>query len=323
MSEVLFKILLVSEDLGDEVIITDELHAAGFNVYLRRVMREVEISMALDAENYDLVLIDHMLIIFSALQVVELLKQRKIETPYLVLYGSVTDITAVELLERSGIHQYVTKSHIQTLGGAIQREIEQAGARMAHRLEIEETTLALIAAFGRAAALKDRGTEDHTLRVTELALRLAREVGITKQALVNVQRGSLLHDIGKLGIPDSILLNAGPLTDEQWIIMKTHPQLAYTLLYPIKALRGALAIPFSHHCKWDGSGYPGKLGGDLIPLEARIFSVVDVYDALTNNRPYRDAWGKQRTLEHIASESGFSFDPEIVKIFMKMMEAGR
>jgi putative nucleotidyltransferase with HDIG domain len=177
---------------------------------------------------------------------------------------------------------------------------------------------ATIEGWSRALDLRDKETEGHTLRVTELTLTFARKVGLSEEELVNVRWGALLHDIGKLGVPDGILLKPGALTEEEWVKMRKHPRFAYELLSPILYLRQALDIPYCHHEKWDGSGYPRGLKGDQIPIVARIFAVVDVWDALTSERPYRPAWTKEKTREHIRASSGTHFDPEIVEVFLKL-----
>src|SRR5581483_9371106 len=133
-----------------------------------------------------------------------------------------------------------------------------------------------------------------------------------------VRRGALLHDIGKMGVPDNILLKPGKLTDEEWEIMRRHPQYAFDLLTPISYLRRSLDIPFCHHEKWDGTGYPRGLKGEEIPLVARIFAVVDVWDAVTSDRPYRPAWTKDQALKHIQEQSGSHFDPRVVRTFLDM-----
>jgi putative nucleotidyltransferase with HDIG domain len=171
--------------------------------------------------------------------------------------------------------------------------------------------------WSRALDLRDKETEGHTLRVTEMTMRLARATGIRDTELVHVRRGALLHDIGKMGIPDSILLKPGPLTDEEWVIMRKHPIYAYELLSPIAYLRPAIDIPYYHHEKWDGTGYPHGVKGEMIPLSARIFAVVDVWDALCSDRPYRKAWPAVQAREHIRSLSGTHFDPQIVDAFWK------
>lgn len=172
--------------------------------------------------------------------------------------------------------------------------------------------------WSHALDLRDKETEGHTQRVTEMTLKLARKLGISDAELVHLRRGALLHDIGKMGVPDNILLKPGALTEEEWVIMKKHPVYAYELLYPIPFLRKALDIPYCHHEKWDGSGYPNGLKRDEIPLSARIFAVIDVWDALTSDRPYRKAWSREKTREHILAGSGSHFDPRVVEAFLQM-----
>ncbi len=176
---------------------------------------------------------------------------------------------------------------------------------------------ATIEGWSRAMDLRDKETEGHTRRVTELTLTLARKIGIENDQLLHIKRGALLHDMGKLGIPDSILLKPGPLTQEEWIIMHKHPVYAFEMLSSIEYLRPALDIPYCHHEKWDGSGYPRGLKGEEIPLAARIFAVIDVWDALTSDRPYRNAWKQEKALEYIQENSGTHFDPQVVNVFME------
>lgn len=164
--------------------------------------------------------------------------------------------------------------------------------------------------WSRALELRDRETEGHTQRVTELTLRLARALGMREEELVHVRRGALLHDIGKLGIPDSILLKPGPLTADESEIMKRHPVYAHDLLASIAYLRPALDIPYCHHERWDGTGYPRGLKGEEIPPAARIFAVADAWDALRSGRPYRPAWTREEALGYIRERSGTSFDPK-------------
>ncbi|TAK35968.1 MAG: GAF domain-containing protein [Chloroflexota bacterium] len=171
--------------------------------------------------------------------------------------------------------------------------------------------------WSRALDLRDEETEGHTLRVTRMTLDLAHDLGVSQDQLVHMRRGALLHDIGKIGIPDSILLKPGPLTEEEWEIMRRHPVYAYELLWPIEYLRPALDIPYCHHEKWDGTGYPRGLGGEQIPLAARIFAVVDVWDALRSDRPYRLAWSEDKVREHIRSLKGAHFDAKVVDVFLQ------
>jgi len=175
-----------------------------------------------------------------------------------------------------------------------------------------------IEGWSRALDLRDKETEGHSSRVTAHTLRLAAALGIGEGELLHVRRGALLHDIGKMGIPDRILLKPGPLTEQEWEIMRRHPDFARDLLEPIAHLRPALDIPYCHHEKWDGSGYPRGLKGEEIPLAARVFAVVDVWDALTSDRPYRPAWSQERAREQIRNDAGRHFDPQVVTAFLDL-----
>jgi HD-GYP domain-containing protein (c-di-GMP phosphodiesterase class II) len=178
---------------------------------------------------------------------------------------------------------------------------------------------ATIEGWSHALDLRDKETEGHTQRVSEMTIHLARRMGVSEERLVHIQRGSLLHDIGKVGVPDSILFKPGPLTKEEWDIMHMHPVYAFELLSPIAYLRPALEIPYSHHEKWDGTGYPHGLAGEQIPLAARIFAVTDVWDALSSDRPYRRAWERTNVIEYVREQSGKHFDPDVVDVFLQML----
>jgi PAS domain S-box-containing protein/putative nucleotidyltransferase with HDIG domain len=178
---------------------------------------------------------------------------------------------------------------------------------------------ATIEGWSRALDLRDKETEGHTLRVTEMTEKLASAMGVSREELVHIRRGSLLHDIGKMGVPDYVLLKPGELSPEEWDSMRRHPQHAYDMLSPITYLQQALDIPYCHHEKWDGSGYPRQMAGEQIPLAARIFSVVDVWDAVTSDRPYRSAWSKESAIEHIRAGAGTYFDPRVVDAFLDLI----
>jgi putative nucleotidyltransferase with HDIG domain len=175
-----------------------------------------------------------------------------------------------------------------------------------------------IRGWSRALDLRDRETMGHSSRVTDMAVQLARSRGFDPVALGHLRRGALLHDIGKMAVPDAILLKPGPLTAEERCIMQQHTVFGRDLLEPIRYLRDAVDVPYAHHERWDGAGYPRGLAGTQIPLAARIFAVVDVYDALTSDRPYRGAWSRRRALEHIAAAAGSHFDPEVVAAFLEL-----
>lgn len=210
---------------------------------------------------------------------------------------------------------------METLAG--QAAIAVENSTLFNDLQLSNTELALaydttLQGWSRALDLRDKETEGHSRRVTEATLRLARALGVAGDELLHARRGALLHDIGKVGIPDAILLKPGPLTDEEWDIMRRHPVYAYELLSPIEFLRSSLDIPYCHHEKWDGTGYPRGLKGEHIPFSARIFAVVDVWDALRSDRPYRAAWTEERVRAHIRSLSGTHFDPRVVAAFLSL-----
>ena len=211
---------------------------------------------------------------------------------------------------------------LETLGG--QAAIAVENSMLFQDLQRSNFELAMaydatIEGWSRALDLRDRETEGHTQRVTDMTLRLARKMGLSEDRLVLIRRGALLHDIGKMGIPDHILHKPEELTEEEQRIMRQHPQLAYDMLEPIAYLRDALDIPYCHHEKWDGTGYPRGLSGTQIPLEARLFTIVDVWDAITTDRPYRKGWPKKKSLDYIRSESGKYFDPKLVEVFLREM----
>ncbi len=212
---------------------------------------------------------------------------------------------------------------LEALAGQASIAIENS--RLFHDLKRSNTNLILaydetIAGWSKALDLRDKETEGHTLRVTEMTVLIARQAGISESEIVHVRRGALLHDIGKMGVPDAILLKPDKLTDDEWEIMRKHPVYAYEWLSPIEYLKPALAIPYSHHEKWDGTGYPQGLNGEQIPLPARLFAVVDVWDALSSDRPYRKAWPQERVVKHIREQAGTHFDPNVVGLFLQLLK---
>ena len=183
--------------------------------------------------------------------------------------------------------------------------------------ELAQAYDATLEGWSRALELRERETAGHSQRVVQMTLRLAEVFGIKEEDLVHIRRGALLHDIGKLGIPDSILLKPGPLTKEEWEIMRQHPVYSNQLIESIPYLRPALEIPNYHHEWWDGSGYPRRLKGEDIPIAARIFAVVDVWDALISKRPYRPAWSEDQAAQYLREQAGKHFDPRVVQAFFE------
>jgi putative nucleotidyltransferase with HDIG domain len=184
---------------------------------------------------------------------------------------------------------------------------------------IIELTIAFdstVEAFARALELREGEPLGHTRQVTEVTVALARSLGIGIPQQLHIRRGAYLHDIGKMAVPEAILKKPGVLTDGEWVIIKHHPQYAYDLLAPIIFLYPAIDIPYCHHERWDGTGYPRGLQGENIPLAARVFAVVDVWDALTSDRPQRKAWTESQAMEYLKEHAGKLFDRTVVGTFL-------
>ncbi len=200
-----------------------------------------------------------------------------------------------------------------------ERKEAQVALQRAHT-DLQEAYDKTIEGWVLALDLRDRETEGHTQRVTEMTVRLARQLECTEEEIIHIRRGALLHDMGKMGIPDEILQKPGPLTDDEWKVMRKHPLYAYQMLSPISYLNQALIIPYYHHERWDGSGYPHGLKGEDIPLFARFFCVVDVWDALSSDRPYRKRMNPKDVTEYLKKEAGKLFDPYIIDKFIPLVE---
>ena len=219
-------------------------------------------------------------------------------------------LVSAELIELGG-----EKCVLSTIEDITERRRAEANL-----VEAYETTLE---GWAKALELRDKETEGHSRRVTETTLVVARAMGFDEEELIHIRHGTILHDIGKMAIPDEILRKPGPLTDSEREIVMHHPKVAYDLLVRIPHLKKALEIPYLHHEKWDGTGYPRGLKGDEIPLSARIFAVVDVWDALSSDRPYRKAWSKEKVAQYINAEEGKHFDPKVVTVFLQLLEQGK
>jgi PAS domain S-box-containing protein/putative nucleotidyltransferase with HDIG domain len=218
-------------------------------------------------------------------------------------------------------------SHDITALKELERELRELNLDLEHRVRLRTQELAeaydtTLEGWAKALELRDKETEGHSRRVTETTVSVARAMDIPEEEVDHIRRGAILHDIGKMGIPDDILRKQGSLTDEERQIVMKHPDTAFELLKQIPFLKGAMDIPYCHHEKWDGSGYPRGLKRFEIPLSARIFAVADVWDALSSDRPYRKAWDRERVAQYLISESGKHFDPHVVNKFLEMMEKG-
>ena len=238
-----------------------------------------------------------------------------------IIYESIV-VGIIEIFSKNPDSYADTELHILQATAA-QIAVASNNAKLYRELQLSNQNIQLaydktLYGWGKALQLREKETADHTRRVAETTMKLAEAIGIPEEQKVHIWRGALLHDVGKLVIPDSILLKPGPLDEKEWEIMRKHPVYAYEWLSPIEYLKPALDIPYCHHEWWNGTGYPRGLAGDEIPLAARMFAVVDVYDALTSDRPYRKAWTHKKTIQYIKQQTGTHFDPNIVRVFLTL-----
>jgi len=321
-------ILIVDDDPAGRHTLESILDQQGYQL----VMAENGIQALEKAEQClpDVILLDVMMPGMDGFEVCQLIRKNPLvaEIPIIMLTALDDRKSLLDGLE-AGADDYITKPYdrheLRARLIGITR-LNRYRKLLEDRVNLEQVHLQLLAAYdatiegwSRAMDLRDKETEGHTQRVTLLSEKLARLAGVSEVGLIFFRRGALLHDIGKLGVPDAILLKPDKLTAEEWDIMRQHPQYAYDMIHPIEYLRPALDIPYCHHEKWDGSGYPRGLKGEEIPLAARIFAIIDVWDALTSDRPYRPAWDEEKTREYINEQSGKHFDPHIVELFNKLM----
>ena len=313
----LLKVLLVEDSRDDELLIVREL-SRSYKVVIKRVQTEAALVLELERRTWDVIICDYVMPNLTALRALEVLRASVQEIPFIVLSGAIDEEIAVEIM-RAGADDFITKAKLPRLSLAIKRLLKEAARKLHDKLYIEEAYERTLEAWGIALELRDHFTFGHTVRVTDMALRLARKLGITGMALKDLHRGALVHDVGKIGIPDLILLKPGELDPDERRIMRLHPQLAYEMLSPITFLRDSLDIPYCHHEKWDGTGYPRGLKMLDIPFHARIFAVCDVYDALTSERAYRKAMPVGEAIGYIEDQREKYFDPMIVDRFLEMI----
>jgi len=325
--------LLIVEDSSDDVkLLVRELQRGGYQPVYEQVESAPAMQAALERQTWDAVVSDHSAPQFNSFAVLELLKASRLDMPFIIVSGTIGEERAVQAM-KAGAHDYVLKGNLKRLVPALTRALADAEERRARRaaeralregqqqtvLELATAYEATLEGWARALDLRDRETEGHSRRVADLTLRLARRLGVSEAEHVHLRRGALLHDIGKVGVPDAVLLKASALTPEEWEIMRRHPAYALELLAPIAYLSPALDIPHCHHEKWDGTGYPRGLKGEEIPLAARIFAAADIWDAVRSDRPYRSAWSAERARAHIASLAGTHLDPTITQTFLDMV----
>ena len=323
------KILIIDDDAIARSAVEGLLSSEPYDTYFASNGYD-GISMAISLHP-DVVLLDVMMPKMNGFEVCRRIRSMPdiAEAP-IILITSLDDHESRIQGLRAGADDFVTKPYnsmelfarLQTILrlNRYRRIAEQQDELKALNKQLLVAYNKTIEGWSKALDLRDRETEGHTQRVTDLTMIFAKAVGFSEADLEHVRRGALLHDVGKLGIPDSILHKADKLSAEEWQIMRQHPVYAYQWLSSIDFLEPALSIPYSHHEKWDGSGYPLGKKGTEIPITARLFAIVDVWDALCSDRPYRQAMSKADALEYIRSQSGIHFDPDLTKIFIDLVK---
>jgi putative two-component system response regulator len=317
--------------IDDEAIVRFTLENLLSGVDAQLIMAENgERGLELAATKPDLVLLDVMMPEMDGFEVCRRIRENPALAELPIIMITALDDRASRLKGlRAGADDFLNKpfdglellARVQTI-----LRLNRYRSIVEQRKQLERLHAELLISYRRtiegwadALDLRDKETEGHTRRVMEKSADFAKAAGISgEKELEDIRMGALLHDVGKLGVPDAILLKPGKLTDEEWVVMRKHPVYAYKWLSPIAFLRGAIQVPYCHHEKWDGSGYPQGLRGLEIPLYARIFAIVDVWDALGSDRPYRAALPEAEVLAYIRKEAGSHFDPELAKIFLDM-----
>jgi PAS domain S-box-containing protein len=254
-----------------------------------------------------------------------LFKEKKYDTTYIITYQAQhkdgyfvwLETSARPILDRKSD----SISEIQTASRDITERKKAERALQDAHFDLQEAYQKTIEGWVHALDLRDRETEGHTQRVSELTMVVAKTLGFSDEELTHIRRGALLHDMGKMAIPDEILQKPAPLSEAEWVKMRHHPLYAYEMLSPIAYLLPSLDIPFCHHERWDGSGYPRGLKGEEIPIAARLFAIVDVWDALSNDRPYRKKLPREEVITYLREKSGHLFDPKLAEVFLSVMEA--
>jgi putative two-component system response regulator len=327
------RVLLVAGEADDETLLTRELTAGGYAPRFASVPSMDALRDRLANAAWDLLIADVVSPDAGAMAALAVLQAGQFDLPLLVVSSARGEEHAV-LAMRAGASDYLSKDRLARLGPVVDRILKESDERRARRaseravrereqqalLELAAAYEATVEGWSNALDLRDRETDGHSRRVTDLTVRLARKMGVSDADIVHIRRGALLHDIGKMGVPDAILHKPAALTPAEWDVMRQHPVFAQQLLAPIEYLRPALDIPYCHHEKWDGTGYPRGLAGERIPLAARLFAAVDIWDALRSDRPYRAAWTAERTRAHLASLAGSHLDPAVVTAFLEMLD---
>ncbi|MCS7190379.1 MAG: response regulator [Fimbriimonadales bacterium] len=316
------RVLIVDDDDLVRETLRFVLEDGGYRVY--SAASGAEALRLLEREPIDIVLSDIFMPGMNGFDLLRQIRERAPETPVILITGYGNIEMAREALKQ-GASDFITKPYnIHEIPIMIERNLTRHSLLTSQVRQYEDAMQrsyrATLDALLAALDTRDTETEGHSERVAAYTMAMARRLDLSPDELMNIERGALLHDIGKIGVPDSILYKPGPLTPEEWEIMKQHPVIGYRMCMKVDALRPAAPIVLHHHERWDGQGYPYGLAGEAIPLGARIFAIADTLDAITSDRPYRKAKSFAEAREEIVRCAGTQFDPEMVKLFLEIPE---
>jgi response regulator RpfG family c-di-GMP phosphodiesterase len=309
------RILFIDDSSLDIPLMIRSIEKTGYHVIWRQLDTEGALRLALQAEIWDIIVCDYVLPNLTVERALQVVHDITPHTPFLVVSGVILEDVAVPLMDK-GAADFISKDRLFRLPLVIKKELRHIARHAQERIMVDQSFNSIITAWGTALELRDPNTHGHTLRVAEQSIQIAVRAGVDPSLLKTIYFGALLHDVGKLGIPDKILLKDGKLDDAEIKIMRTHPGIAKTFLERIPFLQDASIVAYSHHERYDGTGYPQGLKGEEIPLPARVFAIADVYDALRHDRPYRKAMSQEMALR-VMKEMKDWFDPKLLEQFLE------
>jgi len=316
--------LIIEDSEDDALLLAREIKQGGYAPIFERVDTAEAMRAALAKQTWDIILSDYNMPHFSASTALELFRQSDLDIPFIIVSGAIGEETAVTMM-KAGAHDYVMKDNLSRLLPAINRELEDAEVRRARKQaeeQLENSFVNLAETMSRAMEFRDPYTSGHQRRVAELARLVGQKMGLDKDRLQGLYIGSLLHDIGKISTPESILSKPGKLTEEEWNLVRSHTKQGYEILKDTNLPWPVADMALHHHERLDGSGYPHGISGDKLSLENRILAVCDVVEAMSTHRPYRPARKRQEVVEEINSGRGTRYDSNVVDAMLQIIESG-
>jgi putative nucleotidyltransferase with HDIG domain len=316
------RVLIVDDDHLVRDALRFALEDAGYDVWA--VAHGADALAVLESQAVDIVLSDIFMPGMNGFELLKQIRQRRPDVPVILVTGFGNIEMARQAL-KEGATDFITKPYnVSEIPILIERNLMRHTIESSRTRDLQEEVRrsyrATLEALLAALDTRDTETEGHSERVAAYTMLIAQQLNLSEAELQHIEYGALLHDIGKIGVPDHILYKPGPLTPEEWEVMKQHPVIGYKMCMKIEMLRPAAPIVLHHHERWDGRGYPYGLNGAEIPLGARIFAIADTLDAMTSDRPYRKALSFAQAREEIERCAGSQFDPELVRVFLELPE---